>query len=73
MHTPTLVGVIFNAAAGSDALLVQRIIDVNPAESPLTTGIGGQGLLGTLLVGGETTEVIDVPAAAHWAAHATAS
>lgn len=73
VHTPTLVGVIFNAAAGSDALLVQRIIDVNPAESPLTTGIGGQGLLGTLLVGGETTEVIDVPAAAHWAAHATAS
>ena len=70
---PTLVGVIFNADAGSDALLVRRIIDVDSAESALATGIGSHGLLGTLLVGGETTEVIDVPAAAHWAAHATAS
>ena len=70
---PSLVGVIFNADAGSDALLVRRIIDVDSAESALATGIGSHGLLGTLLVGGETTEVIDVPAAAHWAAHATAS
>ena len=68
-----LVGVIFNANAGSDALLVRRIIDVDSAESDLATGIGSHGLLGTLLVGGETTEVIDIPAAARWAAHATAS
>ena len=51
---------------------MSRIIDVDRAESELETGIGTPGLLGTLLVGGAATEVIDVPAAARWAAHATA-
>ena len=67
-----LVGVILTADAGGDALSVSRIIDVDRAESELETGIGTPGLLGTLLVGGAATEVIDVPAAARWAAHATA-
>jgi len=67
-----LVGVILTADVGGDALSVSRIIDVDRAESPLQTGIGGRGLLGTLLVGGTATEVIDVPAAARWASHATA-
>ncbi len=67
-----LVGVILTADAGGDALSVSRIIDVDRAEGELETGIGTPGLLGTLLVGGAATEVIDVPAAARWAAHATA-
>ena len=68
----SLVGVILTADTGGDALSVARIIDVDRAESDLEPGGGAAGLLGTLLVGGAATEVLDVPAAARWAAHATA-
>lgn len=70
--TASLVGVILAADVGGDALSVRRIINVERADSPLESGIGVAGLLGTLLVGGTATEVIDVPAAARWASHATA-
>ena len=71
VSTNPLIGVILTTATGSDALSVSRIIDVERADSKLETGLGEPGLLGTLLVGGVATEVIDVPAAANWAAHAT--
>ena len=69
----SLVGVVLTADTGGDALSVARIIDVDQAESSLKTGIGGTGLLGTLLLGGTATEVLDIPAAANWAAHTTAT
>ena len=69
--TNPLVGVILATATGTDALSVSRIIDVERADSEMETGLGEPGLLGTLLVGGVATEVIDVPTAANWAAHAT--
>jgi two-component system chemotaxis sensor kinase CheA len=58
----SLVAVIVTTPTGSVALAVKRILDVDAAESDQVEHSTQSGLLGTLLVGGVATDVIDVSA-----------
>ena len=58
----SLVAVIVTTPTGSVALAVKRILDVDAAESDQVEHSTQPGLLGTLLVGGVATDVIDVSA-----------
>ena len=59
----SLIAVIVTTPTGSVALAVKRILDVDAAESDQVEHSKQPGLLGTLLVGGLATDVIDVSVA----------
>jgi hypothetical protein len=62
----SLVGIILPHELGNKALAVRRIIDVETGHSPLEKTGTKSGLLGTLLVGGSATEVMDIVAVSQW-------
>ncbi len=62
----SLVGIILPNELGNKALSVRRIIDVETGHGPLEKTATKRGLLGTLLVGGSATEVMDIVAASQW-------
>ena len=75
LHTPkelrkestgSLVGIILPDELGNKAIAVRRIIDVETAHGPLEKTAKKRGLLGTLLVGGSATEVMDIISASQW-------
>jgi two-component system chemotaxis sensor kinase CheA len=62
----SLVGIILPHELGNKALAVRRIIDVETGHGPLEKTGTKSGLLGTLLVGGSATEVMDIVAVSQW-------
>jgi two-component system chemotaxis sensor kinase CheA len=62
----SLVGIILPNELGNKALAVRRIIDVETGHGQLEKTAMKSGLLGTLLVGGSATEVMDVVAVSQW-------
>lgn len=58
--TGSVVGVILPDELGNKAIAVRRIIDVETGHGPLEKTTSKPCLLGTLLVGGSTTEVMDI-------------
>ena len=75
LHTPkelgkestgSLVGIILPNELGNKAIAVRRIIDVETGHGPLEKTAKKRGLLGTLLVGGSATEVMDIVSASQW-------
>ena len=62
----SLVGIILPNELGNKAIAVRRIIDVETGHGQLEKTAMKSGLLGTLLVGGSATEVMDVVAVSQW-------
>ena len=62
----SLVGIILPNELGNKAIAVRRIIDVETGHGQLEKTAMKSGLLGTLLVGGNATEVMDVVAVSQW-------
>ena len=62
----SLVGIILPNELGNKAIAVRKIIDVETGHGPLEKTAIKNGLLGTLLVGGSATEVMDIAAASQW-------
>ena len=58
------VSVVVIRAAGTElGIAVERIIDVVGAESPLQAALAAAGVAGTVALGGQATEVLDLAAA----------
>ena len=64
--TGSSVGIILPNELGNKALAVRKIIDVETGHGPLEKTAIKNGLLGTRLVGGSATEVMDIAAASQW-------
>ena len=64
--TGSSVGIILPNELGNKALAVRKIIDVETGHGPLERTAIKNGLLGTRLVGGSATEVMDIAAASQW-------
>jgi chemotaxis signal transduction protein len=58
------VNVVVVRVSGTElGIAVERIIDVVGAESPLQASLAAAGVAGTVALGGQATEVLDLAAA----------
>ena len=63
IHAPQFTAVILADSIGEMGLRVKRILEVVEPEIPLNLALRTQGVLGTIAVGGQATEVVDVRSA----------
>ena len=63
IHAPQFTAVILAESIGEMGLRVKRILEVVEPEIPLNLALRTQGVLGTIAVGGQATEVVDVRSA----------
>jgi len=63
IHASQFIAVILADSIGELGLRVKRILEVVEPEIPLNLALRTQGVLGTIAVGGQATEVIDVRSA----------
>jgi len=63
IDAPQFTAVILADSIGEMGLRVKRILEVVEPEIPLNLALRTQGVLGTIAVGGQATEVVDVRSA----------